>query len=243
MEVQIMIDRVTGNSAATVSGWKKDGIATQPTEQERPAAVSRTADTSLTIAEAVLEARKKAEEQSDRFKIKRSATQYAYAPTEALARLRQAKTQSEVSSAAAYARRRLAQLKNALRLDSDNAGTIRSAMRQLEKIPLRASRKRQDLSREQLIELRRRKAQEEACRREELRLKQENTRRKSLRSIRETGYLHEASIERGMQAYREAQAAKWELPGSTSATPTAPATPTPADVPPASGCDGIDLQC
>lgn len=160
-----------------------------------------------TLLEAMKRAQKQAEEaaeQRKKWQVKSSAS-YGNIPMEAYARLNRARTQSEVSAAAGYARRRLAQLRVALRQDGDHQAAIRSAMRQLEKATLRASRKKRDLSREELLQLRRRRTAEQERLRESDRLRLEYQRRRSLRAVREGGYLREAVIERGMQAYREAK--------------------------------------
>lgn len=155
------------------------------------------------ILEAMREAREQAEETAKKFKIK-SNVRYGDFPMEAYARLGRARTKADASAAAGYARRCLCRLRSALRQDEDQAGAIRCAMRQLEKVALRANRKKRDIDREHLLQLRRRRAAEEERKREASRLHTELQRRRAVRAIRESGYLHEAAIEQGMQAYRDA---------------------------------------
>ena len=87
-----------------------------------------------------------------------------------------------MNAASGYARRRIAQLKMALRTDSDNAPAIKAAIRQLEKAIRRGEKKKNDLTEEELLE-KRRKA------------RQELNRRRAGRFIRESGYFREAETE------------------------------------------------
>ena len=175
---------------------------------------------SLTIFEAMRAARRQAEQTAQRFKV-RLPVRYGDVPMMAYARLARARNRAEVQSAAGYARRRIAQLRSALRQDPDHQDAIRTALRQLEKLSIRAARKQRDMDQERILQLQRHKAAEQAQKREEARLTQEVQRRRVLRAIREESYLHEAAIEQGMQAYRAAKAAELaaQLP-SRSPAPT-----------------------
>ena len=99
-----------------------------------------------------------------------------------------------MNAASGYARRRLAQFKTALRTDPDNAARIKAAIRQLQKAVNRGEKKKLELDRERLTELRRQRAAKEELREKEQRLRQELRRRRSQRMIRESGYMREAEI-------------------------------------------------
>lgn len=193
--------------------------------------VSSKEEAPKSILEAMREAREQAEETAKKYKIK-TPVRYGDMPLEAYGRLNRARSKADAAAAAGYARRCLARLRGALHRDEDQAGAIRCAMRQLEKVAVRASRKKRDIDREHLMELRRRRAAEEQRRRESVRLHAELQRRRAVRSIRESGYLQEAVIEQGFQAYRDATAAQLQaqLPSSSAAAaaPSAPDAAAPA---------------
>ena len=162
-----------------------------------PASVKETEQ--KTLQEMLQEAREKAQQRRDALKLK-TPKRYGDAPMEAYARLSRARTVADVSSAAGYARRRIIQLKAAKRQDSENAGQIQAAINQLQKAVGRAGKKRRDLEREKLSEARRLKLERENKTRQAQRLKQELTRKKTMRMIRERGYLREAEIDNRLQA-------------------------------------------
>lgn len=143
---------------------------------------------SKSLAEMIKDAQEKAEANRNNLKVKNN-TRYGDAPLEAYARLARAKSVSEVNAAAGYARRRMAQLKGALHVDSDNAAKIKAAISQLQKAVNRGAKKKRDLTREQ--QEAKRKAQSEE---EEQRKQLELRRRQAQRTIREAGYLREAHI-------------------------------------------------
>lgn len=148
--------------------------------------------TSLT--EMIQDAKEKADAQREKFKLAKVTPRYGDAPLEAYARLSRAKTQSQVSSAAGYARRRIAQLETAQRSDPDHADQIRAAVGQLRKAVTRASKKKMEINREQLARARQKRMAQENRRREEQRIKQELRRSQSMRAIRESGYFRETEI-------------------------------------------------
>lgn len=148
--------------------------------------------TSLT--EIIQNAKEKADAQREKFKLAKAAPRYGDAPLEAYARLSRAKTQSQVSSAAGYARRRIAQLEAAQRSDPDHADQIRAAVGQLKKAVSRAGKKKMEISREQLARARQKRMARENRRREEQRIKQELRRSQSMRAVRESGYFRETEI-------------------------------------------------
>lgn len=146
------------------------------------------------LTEMIRDAREKADAQREKFKLAKSSPRYGDAPLEAYARLNRARTQSQVSSAAGYARRRIVQLEAARRSDPDHADQIKAAVGQLRKAVSRAGRKKLELSREQLARARQKRMAQENKRREEQRIKQQLRRSQSMRAIREAGYLREADI-------------------------------------------------
>ena len=100
---------------------------------------------SKSLAEMIKDAQEKAEANRNNLKVKNN-TRYGDAPLEAYARLARAKNVSEVNAAAGYARRRMAQLKGALHVDSDNAAKIKAAISQLQKVVNRGAKKKRDLT-------------------------------------------------------------------------------------------------
>ncbi len=146
------------------------------------------------LTEMIQDAKEKADAQREKFKLAKATPRYGDAPLEAYARLSRAKTQSQVSSAAGYARRRIAQLKAAQRSDPDHADQIRAAVGQLKKAVTRANKKKLEISREQLARARQKRMARENRRREEQRIKQELRRSQSMRAIRESGYFRETEV-------------------------------------------------
>lgn len=146
------------------------------------------------LTEMIQDAKEKADAQREKFKLAKATPRYGDAPLEAYARLSRAKTQSQVSSAAGYARRRIAQLEAAQRSDPDHADQIRAAVGQLKKAVTRANKKKLEISREQLARARQKRMARENRRREEQRIKQELWRSQSMRAIRESGYFRETEV-------------------------------------------------
>lgn len=146
------------------------------------------------LTEMIQDAKEKADAQREKFKLAKATPRYGDAPLEAYARLSRAKTQSQVSSAAGYARRRIAQLEAAQRSDPDYADQIRAAVGQLKKAVTRANKKKLEISREQLARARQKRMARENRRREEQRIKQELRRSQSMRAIRESGYFRETEV-------------------------------------------------
>ena len=124
-----------------------------------------------TLTEMIREAKEKADAQREKFKLAKAAPRYGDAPLEAYARLARARSRMEVNAASGYARRRLAQFKTALRTDSDNAAKIKAAINQLQKAVNRGERKKRELDREHLTEVRRKRAAKEDLKEKERRLK------------------------------------------------------------------------
>ncbi len=216
----------------------------QPVRQNDPAGLPQ--ENTPTLMERMIEAQKKAKEQRDKFRIPKN-TRYGDRAIEAYARLSRARRQSDVSAAASYARRQIAQLKIAKRQDDENAPRIQAAINQLQKAVVRAGKKKRDLNREELTEARRRRAAEKDQTAEAYRLRQELRRRQKLRMIREHGYIREAEIDERHQQQMAATRAEFRsqlenLAGSTgdpavkaqyaaqmAADGTAPA-PTPPEI-------------
>ncbi len=145
---------------------------------------------SKTLAEMIKEAQERTDAHREALKrMPKGNAHYVDAPLEAYARLARAKTASQVDAASGFARRRIAQLRGSLHLDSENTARIKSAINQLQKAVNRGAKKKRDLNREQMIKLRKARSKE-AERRRDLEL----VRRRTQRMIRESGYLREADI-------------------------------------------------
>ena len=186
--------------AAAQQSWSRDQ---QPEEEAVAPVESAGKDLSSalsqqeegkTLVEMIRDAQEKAEAQREAMKLPKSSTRYGDAPLEAYARLARAKNRTEVNAASGYARRRLAQFKTALRTDSDNAAKIKAAINQLQKAVNRGERKKRELDREHLTEVRRKRAAKEELKDKERRLRQELVRRRTQRMVRESGYMREAEI-------------------------------------------------
>ena len=149
---------------------------------------------STSLAEMIRDAKEKADAQRERFKLAKTAPRYGDAPLEAYARLSRARNQAEVSSAAGYARRRIAQLQAAQRSDPDHADQIRAAIGQLQKAVGRAGKKKLELNREQLARARQKRMAQNNRNREAQRVRREVQRKQTMRKIRESGYFRETEI-------------------------------------------------
>lgn len=176
---------------------------------------------SKTLFEMMQEAREKAEAHKKAFELPKNGTRYADAPVEAYARLSRARNRAQISAASGYARRCIAQFKAAARQDSENAPRIRAAIRQLQKAVNRAGKKKRDLEREELMDSQRTGAEQREEQRAAQRLEQELRRRRTLRVIRESGYVREAVIDNQLQAHlaatrAELQSQAQSLPGAGS---------------------------
>lgn len=194
-----MKDMSVNGVAAAQQNWSREqqqAEAAPPAEgagEDLSAALSQQEE-GRDLLEMIRDAQEKAEAQREAMKLPKSSTRYGDAPLEAYARLARARSRMEVSAASGYARRRLAQFKTALRTDSDNAAKIKAAINQLQKAVNRGERKKRELDREHLTEVRRKRAAKEDLKEKERRLRQELLRRKSQRIIRESGYMREAEI-------------------------------------------------
>ena len=196
-----MKDMSVNGVAAAQQNWSREqqqqAEAAPPAEgagEDLSAALSRQEEEGRDLLEMIRDAQEKAEAQREAMTLPQSSTRYGDAPLEAYARLARARSRMEVSAASGYARRRLAQFKTALRTDSDNAAKIKAAINQLQKAVNRGERKKRELDREHLTEVRRKRAAKEDLKEKERRLRQELLRRKSQRIIRESGYMREAEI-------------------------------------------------
>ena len=193
-----MKDMSVNGAAAAQQAWSREqqqADAGAPVESAGlSAALSQKEEEGKDLVEMIRDAQEKAEAQREAMKLPKSSTRYGDAPLEAYARLARARSRMEVNSASGYARRRLAQFKTALRTDSDNAAKIKAAINQLQKAVNRGERKKRELDRERLTEIRRKKAAKEELKEKERRLRQELVRRRTQRMIRESGYMREAEI-------------------------------------------------
>ena len=173
--------------AAAQEGGEAETVRTLPDHAE---------EESKSLAEMIKDAQEKAEVHRNALKMPKNNVRYGDAPLEAYARLARARSAAEVNSASGYARRRIAQFKSSLRVDSENAAKIKAAISQLQKAVNRGEKKKRELNREKLEE--RRKARSEEA---EQRMKQELRRRRAQRMIRESGYLREAEISGRLAAH------------------------------------------
>ena len=181
------------------------GGAGAPQRQDYAASVQRE---TKSVYEMMRDAKEQAEARRDQLKLPKNA-RYGDAPMMAYAKLARARTPGEITAASGYARRKIVQLQSALRSDPDNKERIQAAIRQLQKAVRRAGKKQRDVQQEKLSETRRKKALEEKNRRKAARLRQELTRARALRSIRESGYIREAEMDNRTQ--EQLSAAKLEL--------------------------------
>lgn len=146
------------------------------------------------LADLIRDAKERADEQREKFRLAKATPRYGDAPLEAYARLSRAHTPSQAGAAAGYARRRLVQLEAAQRSDPEHADQIKAAVGQLKKAVGRANRKKLELTREQLSLARQKRLARENRRREEQRIRQQLRRAQAMRAVRESGYFKETEI-------------------------------------------------
>lgn len=195
-------------SAVSMTSAVQRGASPQnppPTSEETksPQAVESAAkqgeDELSTLKELLQQAKEKAEERRDSLKLKQNSAQYGDTAMMAYARLARARTQGQVNAAAGYAQRQILRFQSALRSDSENAERIKAAIRQLQKAVGRAGKKKRELQREDVLRARQRKAMQEKQNRKAASLRQELGNRRTMRSIRESGYLREIEIDNRLQ--------------------------------------------
>ncbi len=182
-----------------------DAGKTEPTPTE--SLLSQSDEEVKNLLDMMQEAQKKAKEMREKLKLPKNSARYGYAAIEAYARLSRARSQSQVSSAAGYARRQLGQMQTALRQDPENAGRIRAAIRQLQSAVTRASRKKRELEEERIDGLRRKRAEKERRHGKAHRIEQETRRKQAVRKVRETGYISGACLDLIQQEHIEQQRA------------------------------------
>lgn len=197
------MDEIAVQSAAASqqNGWNQEQAAMESAAVQEDGETVRTLldhaqEESKSLAEMIKDAQEKAAAHRNALKMPKSSTRYGDAPLEAYARLARARNAAEVNAASGYARRRIAQFKSSLHLDSENAAKIKEAISQLQKAVNRGEKKKRELSREKLAERRKARSKEE-----QQRLNQELRRRKAQRMIRESGYLREAEISNRLAAH------------------------------------------
>ena len=203
------------------------------------------------LIEMMKEAKERAEEQRERFKLPKN-TRYGDAPMTAYSRLARARTQAQVGAAAGYARSKIAQLQSALRQDPDHAERIRAAIGSLQKAVQRAGKKKRELQQEQLAERRRARA---AMRKENgkaQRLRAELNRKRALRKVRESGYLRECEVDNRIQDQLQASRTELRLQMQQLTAAVAPQSPEMAAklyaaqagtaAAPAAPAAGVDIQ-
>lgn len=151
------------------------------------------------LAEMIKEAREKAAEREEMFKLPKNSRRYGDTAIIAYSKLARARSLGEVDAASGYARRQIAQLRAAKRSDSDNADRIQAAINQLQKAVNRAGRKKREISQEKLSAKRQARLEREKREREAKRLRHQLRSRQAMRMIRESGYLREAAVDNRMQ--------------------------------------------
>lgn len=151
------------------------------------------------LAEMIKEAREKAAEREEMFKLPKNSRRYGDTAIIAYSKLARARSLGEVDAASGYARRQIAQLRAAKRSDSDNAGRIQAAINQLQKAVNRAGRKKREISQEKLTAKRHARLEKEKRTREAKRLRHQLKCRQTQRMIRESGYLREAEVDNRFQ--------------------------------------------
>lgn len=156
-------------------------------------------DEEQSLQEMLKEAREKAQERRDSLTLRTNGAQYGDAAMTAYAKLARARNQAQVSAAAGYARRQMVRFQAALSGDQENAQQIKAAIRQLQKAVGRAGKKKRELQREDLLRARQRKAKMEKQNRKAESLRQELGGRRTMRMIRESGYLRETEIDNRLQ--------------------------------------------
>ena len=182
----------------------------QEVEKEQlAAALQEDQDSQPSLAEMMKDAREKAAEREEMFKLPKNSRRYGDAAILAYSKLAQARSLGQVDAAAGYARRQIAQLRAAKRSDSDNADRIQAAINQLQKAVNRAGRKKREISQEKLTAKRQAKLEREKRLREAKRLRHQLKSRQTMRMIRESGYLREAEVDNRIQ--EQISASKLEM--------------------------------
>lgn len=153
------------------------------------------------LTEIMKDAKEKAAERENMFKLPKSGQSYGDAVIMAYSKLTRAKTGEQVDAASGYARRQIAQLRAAKRSDSDNSERIQAAINQLQKAVNRAGRKKRELNQEKVTAKRQARLEREKRVREAKRLRHHLRHSQALRMIRESGYLTEAGLDNSMQSY------------------------------------------
>jgi len=177
-------------------------------EEERSSLLERRKEERPSLFEQMREAREKAEKLREQYKLPKNSRSYGDAPIEAYSRLARARNATQVNSAAGFARRKIFQLKAAKKQDPDHARQIQGAINQLQKAVNRAGKKKNDLAREALTEKRRKKLAEEKQLQKAKRLHQQLQSRRTMRYLRENGYIREAEADARFNRQMDAEAAK-----------------------------------
>jgi len=211
--------RISGTMPQTA--WPSGGTA--DTESASAAALRKQREERPSLFEQMQEAREKAEKLREQYKLPRNSRSYGDAPIEAYSRLARARNASQVNSAAGFARRKIFQLKAAKKQDPDHARQIQGAINQLQKAVNRAGKKRNDLAREAITEKRRKKLAEEKQRRKAERLRHQLKNSRTMRYLRESGYIREAEADARFNRQMDAENAKLQEQFQSIAGPAAAA--------------------
>lgn len=174
------------NTAVQARAAEQNALSAKDTEGE-------------SLAEMLRQAREKAEQRRDSLKLKVNPSRYGDAAMTAYSRLSGARTQAQVSAAAGYAQRQIVRFQAAMRSDSENSERIKAAIRQLQKAVGRAGKKKRELRQEDLLRARQKRARMENQRRRAASLRHELNNRRTMRTLREAGYMREAEIDNRLQ--------------------------------------------
>lgn len=143
-------------------------------------------------------------------------------------RLAKAATVRDAKSVAYRAADQVHQLKRALSSECDEATQVKAVLGQMQRAVIRAKLKARQLGEEQGLELREKKAQEQAQKARAMYLEMERKKRIVTRKVREEGYVRESVVSRYLEAERIRQQVE-------VAAPTVPGGASPVGEPPAQG--------
>lgn len=193
---------VSGVSTSTY--YQSPAVSGQTAGKEQQAladALRKKQENQPSLTEMMKDARERAAERENMFKLPKNSQRYGDAVIMAYSRLARAKNAEQVDAASGYARRQIAQFRAAKRSDSDNSDRIQAAINQLQKAVNRAGRKKRELNQEKIDAKRQAKLEKEKRAREAKRLRHHLRHKQALRMVRESSYLTEAELDNRMQNY------------------------------------------
>lgn len=190
------------SGVGTVTYYQSPAVSGQVAGEEQQAlagALKKELESQPSLVEMMKQAREKAAEREDMFKLPKNSQRYGDAVIMAYSRLTQAKNAAQVDAASGYARRQIAQLRAAKHSDSDNSSRIQAAINQLQKAVNRAGRKKRELNQEAISAKRQARLEKEKRTREAKRLRRQLSHNQTMRIVRESSYLKEAALDNQMQ--------------------------------------------